>query len=178
MTEPATGSGEHHEVPTVADDRGHGRVGATASGLSDAHEMADNDRIANDWAWRRKIRSNPQTHLIYRVIVGIVGLLVFVLGLFLVPLPGPGWLVVILGIVIWASEFAWAQRLLQRARHYLKVWTDWVQAQAWWVKALALVGTVILVAALFWLLFLISGVPGFFPDSIEKWLKHLPGLAS
>jgi hypothetical protein len=66
--------------------------------------------------------------------------------------------------------------LLYRARHFLKVWTGWLQTQAWWVRALALLGTAILVGALFWALFAISGVPGFFPDSVEQWLKDLPGL--
>jgi hypothetical protein len=33
------------------------------------------------------------------------------------------------------------------------------------------------VAVIFWLLFLISGVPGFFPDRIEEWLRGIPGLA-
>jgi uncharacterized protein (TIGR02611 family) len=136
----------------------------------------DSNATDNDWAWRRKIRANPQTHLIYRIIVGVVGLLIVVLGLILVPFPGPGWLVVILGLVVWASEFAWAQRLLARARHFLKLWTGWVQAQAWWVKVLALLGTAILVAALFWLLFRVSGVPIFLPDIVEDWLESLPGL--
>ena len=28
----------------------------------------------DDWAWRRAIRANPRTLLVYRVLVGIVGL--------------------------------------------------------------------------------------------------------
>ena len=69
------------------------------------------DAAEDDWEWRRKIRSNPHSHGIYRVVVGVVGLIIVVLGLIMVPFPGPGWLVVFLGLAIWASEFEWAQRV-------------------------------------------------------------------
>jgi UDP-N-acetyl-D-mannosaminuronic acid transferase (WecB/TagA/CpsF family) len=49
--------------------------------------------------------------------------------------------------------------------------------QPWWVKGLAFMVTVASVAAVFWLLFLIGGVPGFLPDNVEKWLTKVPGLA-
>ena len=135
------------------------------------------DAADDDWEWRRKIRSNHHSHRIYRIIVGVVGLIIVVIGLLMVPFPGPGWLVVFLGLAIWASEFEWAQRLLHRAKHTLKVWSEWLAPQPWWIKGMALLVTVAAVAAIFWLMFLISGVPGFIPDAIEEWLKGIPGLA-
>lgn len=164
---PGSGSSDHPDVPPVSDGRGDVSDGGATVQVVEK----------KDWEWRRRVRANPQTHLFYRIVVGIVGLLVVILGLLMVPFPGPGWFVVILGLVIWASEFAWAQRLLTRTRELLKAWTSWVQRQALWVKALALVGIAILVAALFWVFFRVSGVPGFFPDAVEEWLKGLPGLA-
>ncbi|MBC7560191.1 MAG: TIGR02611 family protein [Dermatophilaceae bacterium] len=134
------------------------------------------DAGRDDWEWRRKIRSNPHSHLIYRIVVGVVGTAIFVLGLIMVPFPGPGWLVVLLGLAVLASEFRWAHGLLQRSKHTLRVWNDWVQPQPWWVKGLVLLVTGIAVAAIFWALFLISGVPPFFPDSIEQWIRGVPGL--
>ena len=135
------------------------------------------DATDDDWAWRRKIRSNPHSHLIYRIVVGVLGLVVVVIGLIMVPFPGPGWLVVFLGLAIWASEFEWAQGLLHRAKRALGAWTRWFRTQAWWIKGLALVVAVATVAAIFWLLFLVSGVPGFFPDAVEEQLQQVPGLA-
>jgi uncharacterized protein (TIGR02611 family) len=129
-----------------------------------------------DWKWRRKIRANAHSHRIYRLVVAIAGLAIVVFGLLLVPFPGPGWLVVILGVGVWSSEFEWAQRLLHAAKRTLQVWNSWVKAQPVWIKGLLLVLTIALVAAVFWLLFIVSGVPGFFPDSIEQWLSRLPGL--
>ena len=135
------------------------------------------DAADDDWEWRRKIRSNSHSHLIYRIVVGVVGLVIVVIGLILVPFPGPGWLVVFLGLAIWASEFEWAHKLLRIAKHTLKEWTERLKPRPWWMKGLALLVIAAAVAAVFWLMFLISGVPGFFPDSVEEWIKRLPGLA-
>lgn len=132
--------------------------------------------VHHDWHWRRKIRSNPHSHLIYRIVVGVVGTAIFVVGLIMVPFPGPGWLVVLLGLAVLASEFKWARGLLLRMKQTLKAWTEWVQPQPWWVQGLVLLVTLAAVAAIFWALFLIGGVPPFFPDSIEQWIRSVPGL--
>ena len=135
------------------------------------------DAVDDGWEWQRRIRSNPHSHLILRIVVGVVGLIIVVVGLIMVPFPGPGWLVVFLGLAVWATEFVWAQRLLHRGRHTLETWNDLLRPQPWWIKGLVLLVTIAAVVAIFWLLFLISGVPGFFPDNVEKWLRQIPGLA-
>ena len=151
--------------------------------MSDKHGWGGDDHnitldaAVDDWEWRRRIRSNPHSHLIYRIVVGVVGLLIVSLGLIMVPFPGPGWLVVFLGLAIWASEFEWAQHLLRHAKSILHSWAVWLRPQPWWVKGLVLLLTVVAVAVIFWLLFQVSGVPGFLPDSIEEWVKSVPGLA-
>ena len=134
------------------------------------------DAADDDWAWRRKIRSNPHSHLILRIVVGVVGLIIVVVGLIMVPFPGPGWLVVFLGLAVWATEFIWAQQLLHRARHTLESWNKLLKTQPGWVKGLVLLVTIAAVAVIFWLLFLIGGVPGYFPDIVEEWLRKVPGL--
>jgi uncharacterized protein (TIGR02611 family) len=135
------------------------------------------DAADDDWEWRRKIRAHPRSHLIYRVVVGVVGLVIVVIGLIMVPFPGPGWLVVFTGLAVWASEFEWAQLLLRRAKRTLESWNAWLMPKPWWVKGLAFLVTVLAVVAFFWLLFVISGVPGYLPDGVEQWLKKVPGLA-
>jgi uncharacterized protein (TIGR02611 family) len=134
------------------------------------------DAADDDWEWRRKIRSNPRSHLIYRIVVGVVGLVIVVVGLILVPFPGPGWVIVFVGLAIWASEFEWAQRLLHRARNTLSSWNDWLGRQAWWVKGLVLLLTIAAVALFFYVLFLVTTVPSYLPDVVEVWLKKVPGL--
>jgi len=51
-----------------------------------------------------------------RVVVTLVGAAVVVVGLALMPLPGPGLLIVAVGLAILATEYAWARRLLDRTR--------------------------------------------------------------
>lgn len=51
-----------------------------------------------------------------RGLVGVVGVAVAVLGLALVPLPGPGWLVVFVGLSILATEYAVVHRFRERLR--------------------------------------------------------------
>ncbi len=45
----------------------------------------------------------------------VLGIVVVLAGIALLPLPGPGMLVIIVGLIILASEFDWAQRWLDYA---------------------------------------------------------------
>ena len=54
-----------------------------------------------------------------RIIVALVGGTVLALGLALVVLPGPAFIVIPAGLAILAMEFAWARRWLRKARGYL-----------------------------------------------------------
>jgi tellurite resistance protein TerC len=54
--------------------------------------------------------------LIRKIVVGIVGFTVLLIGLALVVLPGPAFIVIPLGLAILATEFVWARSLLQKAR--------------------------------------------------------------
>lgn len=130
----------------------------------------------DDWAWRRRIRANPTTRPIYRGVVFVAGLVLVLGGLVLVPLPGPGWLIVILGIAIWASEFEPAARLLDVVKGKVRAWDAWLKAQARWVQVLVAVGTVLFVTAVVWLVLRVMGVPGLVPDGITRWLELNAGL--
>jgi uncharacterized protein (TIGR02611 family) len=143
---------------------------------SPASHQHDQQREERDWEWRRRIRSNPHSHRVYRTVVGIVGAVVIVAGLVMVPFPGPGWLVVFIGVGILASEFDWAKRLLDYGKEKLRAWNDWMRPQPLWVKALAGLITAALVGLLFYLLFLLAGVPSLLPDAIEIPLQSVPGL--
>ncbi|MBT2509149.1 TIGR02611 family protein [Streptomyces sp. ISL-98] len=52
-------------------------------------------------------------HLSWQVGVFIIGLAVVAAGVVMLPLPGPGWLVIFGGMAIWATEFVWAQLVLR-----------------------------------------------------------------
>ncbi|MFC3577101.1 TIGR02611 family protein [Streptomyces yaanensis] len=59
------------------------------------------------------IRARRALHLSWQVGVFVVGLAVVVAGVIMLPLPGPGWLVIFGGMAIWATEFVWAQLVLR-----------------------------------------------------------------
>jgi len=94
------------------------------------------------------IRSNPTGRIALKVLVGVVGALVVAVGVALIPLPGPGWLIVIAGLAIWGVEFHWAKRLLAFTRRHVQGWTKWVGRQTWPIRlvigavGLVFVGTV------------------------------------
>lgn len=134
------------------------------------------DEHDDDWAWRRRLRANPTTHRLYRSVVAVVGGVVVVVGLIAVPAPGPGWLIVFVGLAIWASEFEWAQRLLRWGRERLQAWNDWLRGQPWWVGGLVGLGTATVVAGVSWGYLAWRGAPGWFPDRVEAWFQVLPGV--
>jgi uncharacterized protein (TIGR02611 family) len=87
-------------------------------------------------AARDAIRARPGGHRAYRIAVAVVGGSIVIIGLVLVPFPGPGWLVVLIGLAVLASEFTWAERLQQFVRRQLRGWVSWLGRQPWPVRAL------------------------------------------
>lgn len=87
-----------------------------------------------------------------KTIIGILGGLVVVLGLIMVPYPGPGWVVVFTGLAILATEFDWAQDILDKLKGWYDEWIDWIKRQSLIVRLLFLLLTVIVVILTIWLL--------------------------
>ncbi|GAA1694753.1 hypothetical protein GCM10009808_09780 [Microbacterium sediminicola] len=74
-------------------------------------------------AW---IADHPRLQIFYRVAVAIFGGILTLVGLVLVPLPGPGWLTVFLGLAVLGTEFHWARRLARWAKRMLdRFWAWW-----------------------------------------------------
>ena len=88
--------------------------------------------------------------------------------------PGAGWAVVILGLVILASEFEFAQRWLDFVKRHVQLWNRWIMSQAMWVRFLVGFATLLLVWAILWLTFVVMGVPAWTPDWAEQHLVRLP----
>jgi uncharacterized protein (TIGR02611 family) len=51
-----------------------------------------------------------------RLVIGVVGFTILLIGIALIVLPGPAFVVIPLGLAILATEFVWARTLLQKAR--------------------------------------------------------------
>ncbi|HVN10606.1 MAG TPA: TIGR02611 family protein [Kineosporiaceae bacterium] len=111
--------------------------------------------------------------MVYRIVVGLLGVAITVGGLVLVPLPGPGWLIVLAGLALLATEFEPARRLLVFVRRQLSAWTAWLARQGLAARAGVALATVMLIALALYAAAVALGVPGWVPH----WLvPPLPGL--
>ena len=59
------------------------------------------------------IKRSRALHLSWQVGVFVVGLAIVGAGIVMLPLPGPGWVVIFAGMAVWATEFVWAQLVLR-----------------------------------------------------------------
>jgi uncharacterized protein (TIGR02611 family) len=87
-----------------------------------------------------------------KVLIGIIGGIVVLIGIVAIPYPGPGWLIVFAGLTILATEFAWAQRALDYLRKQYDNWVAWLNDQHLSIRLLVLTFTGVVVAATLWLL--------------------------
>ena len=108
-------------------------VGDESDGKDQATAL---DETAQRYGLRRFVARNRGLEVAYRVGVAVIGFAIIVTGLALIPLPGPGWLIVFAGLAVLSTEFAWAERLLHYARSKVAGWTDWVIHQPLAVRAL------------------------------------------
>lgn len=123
--------------------------------------------------YREAIRARPGHRRLYQIVVAVVGGVLVLGGLALVPFPGPGWLVVLIGLAVLASEFSWADRLQSLVRRTLTAWMAWLSRQSWPVRALVGLGTLVVVVATGYGLLLWQGMPEWVPDGITA---RLPGF--
>ena len=135
----------------------------------DADDMRSlRERIA-ETKWRRRLASRRSVNHSYRLGVGIVGGLIVALGIVTIPLPGPGWLTVIAGLFVLATEFTWAERLLEFTKKHVKRWTDWVTNQPVWVRVLIAVATAAFVYGVVVVTLHLTGVPDWVPGWVPLW---------
>jgi uncharacterized protein (TIGR02611 family) len=102
-------------------------------------------------AIRQRVHANRTARLTWRVVIAVIGAVVVVVGIILIPFPGPGWLIVLGGLAIWALEFVWAQRLLQFTRGRLEWWWHWLGRQHWTARGLVAVTGLAFVSTVVWL---------------------------
>lgn len=156
-TEPPAGGSEEGPEP-----RGRGRVPRTER----------RGRIHN------ALHRNPATGVVVKTIVTLAGAVVMAAGMVMMVTPGPGLVVLVLGLAILATEWEWADSVLDLARRALE--RSRAKAAAldpatrrryllMWSGGVA--GVVVLVVVLVW----IFGWPTFFLN-VWDWLQSRAGL--
>lgn len=75
---------------------------------------------------RESVAERPRLNLLYRIFIALFGGLIMLVGIIMIPLPGPGWLTVFLGLAVLSTEYHWAKRVSNYAKAQLgRFWTWW-----------------------------------------------------
>lgn len=114
--------------------------------------------------YRDMLRQRPVAGFVYRVVVGVVGMVVLAVGIVAIPYPGPGWAIVFLGLAILATEFAWAYRVLVFTRDRYRRFVEWFRSQGLVVQIMGVLFTTAVVVATLW----VFGALG--------WVAHMVGV--
>ncbi|MFJ2663463.1 TIGR02611 family protein [Nocardia fluminea] len=141
-----------------------------AERVTDGPDSADDQATAEPGRWdglkergrafREHVAQRPTLNLGYRIVVGVVGGLVLLVGIVTIPYPGPGWALVFAGFGILATEFVWAHHTLTWVRGKYRIVMDWYTSRGWFIRVLGAVGTFALVLVTLWLLGTFSMVAG------------------
>lgn len=91
---------------------------------------------------RRFIKRTKAGQIIWRVFIGVLGGSITVLGAIALVAPGPGVLILLAGLGILASEFAWASRAMNKTKSMAQSAADKVGIPTW-IKYLIFAGAAV-----------------------------------
>ena len=102
---------------------------------------------------RSFIKRTKAGQLIWRIFIGVLGGTITVLGAIALVAPGPGVLILLAGLGILASEFAWASRAVSKTKTIAQTAADKVRMPTW-VKYLIFAGAALfsIVAIIYYLM--------------------------
>ena len=102
---------------------------------------------------RSFIKRTKAGQLIWRIFIGALGGTITVLGAIALVAPGPGVLILLAGLGILASEFAWASRAVSKTKTIAQTAADKVGMPTW-VKYLIFAGAALfsIVAIIYYLM--------------------------
>ena len=99
---------------------------------------------------RERARQRRALDLTWRVVVFMVGTAVIGAGIAGLVLPAlPGWVLIFIGLGLLATEFAWAERLLDRVKDRVAAATDAALSPAKRRRLFVLMGVVVALVAAF-----------------------------
>jgi uncharacterized protein (TIGR02611 family) len=126
--------------------------------------------VERDQSWWRRARTgltrNRPLELTWKALVLLVGSSVLLAGVVMFVTPGPGWLALIAGLAILATEFAWAERLLHGAKRRAQAAADKAldpRARRETLVIAALVGACVVLTAAWWVVD--NGLPASLTDA-------------
>ena len=73
-------------------------------------------------AWQRRLNEKlglDRMPVIRKLVYSVIGVTVVLIGLAMIVLPGPAFIVIPFGLLILAGEYAWARRIIRRGRVFV-----------------------------------------------------------
>ncbi len=122
----------------------------TQTAPSESKSAAGRNRLT---VFRDRVRATRGGFVAWRIMVTVIGVAIIAGGVVLLPLPGPGWLIIFAGLGVLATEYERASRLLNFARRQVGRWTDWVKRQPRWIQALTGLAGLVFLAAVFYVVY-------------------------
>lgn len=151
---------QRSEEPQVSDVEAENKSSHTTEGEPpEESQKSKPSRFARVLA---EVRTTRAGRLTLRIGIAVLGAVIIAIGIVLLPLPGPGWLIIFAGLAVWSIEFQWARRLRAFAQRQVSAWTTWYAAQGWPLRIVVGLATVLVVAAIVLLSLRISLGPDVF----------------
>ena len=115
--------------------------------MSAESESSPEHRLSLSEKLARRRERHIRRSMAYRVLFVILAFAVLIGGLALIPLPGPGWAIVFIGLGMLALEFKWAENLMEKILDRLEAAKRSAADASPLQKALGIVATAVGIAA-------------------------------
>lgn len=91
------------------------------------YKQNESSRLGNEnLIWDKTVRSAK------RVIITVFGVTISLVGMVMLVTPGPGLLMILIGLIVLSGEFAWARSWLKRVKQTARDMGVEQQAQKWY----------------------------------------------
>lgn len=73
-------------------------------------------------AWQQRLNAKfglDKMPVIRKLVYSVLGITILLVGIVMIVLPGPAFIVIPLGLAVLASEYAWARRIIRRGRVFV-----------------------------------------------------------
>ena len=126
-------------------------------------------------ALRGGIARRPLLEQLYQLLLAGAGFATVAVGLVLVPLPGPGWVVVFGGLSLLSARFAWARSARERLLLLLQRAARWYGSLPRLCRAALTAAGGLVVSAGAWACVAVLGLPGWLPQGWLTTARSVPG---
>lgn len=73
-------------------------------------------------AWQQRVNAKlglDRMPVIRKLVYSVIGVTVLLIGIVMIVLPGPAFIVIPIGLAILAGEYAWARRIIRRGKVFV-----------------------------------------------------------